>query len=83
MRKTEDLLRRHRKSKKGGFSLFGGNSAASEESGAGEEEDRFKRQMQVDIEALAADAKKLGVDVEQKGLEGWTKLVEVVNRPPE
>ncbi|ORX35364.1 oligomeric golgi complex component, COG2-domain-containing protein [Kockovaella imperatae] len=77
VRKTEDLLRRHRKTKKGGFSLFGGGTP-QEDSG---EEDRFKRQMQVDIEALRADARKLGVEVEN--LNGWKELVDVVNRPPE
>lgn len=79
MRKTEDLLRRHRKSKKSGFSLFGGSSAQADE-GAGEEE-RFKRQMEVDIEGLKEDARKLGVEVE--GLAGWRELVEVINRPAE
>jgi len=78
VRKTEDLLRRHRKSKKNTFSLFG--------SGAGKEdveveEERFRGQMMVDANALKADAEALGVEVE--GLEGWKELVEVINRPAE
>jgi hypothetical protein len=81
VRKTEDLLRRHRKSKKGGFSLFGGGGASQAEAeGAGEEE-RFKKQMEVDVGALRADAEKLGVEVD--GLAGWEELVEVINRPAE
>ena len=78
VRKTEDLLRRHRKSKKTGFSLFGGGSAAPEE---GDEDERFKKQMEADVGALKSDAELLGVDVE--GLNGWKELVQVINRPPE
>lgn len=77
VRKTEDLLRRV-KSKKGGFSLFGG--AAKEEDKGGEEV-RFKRQMEVDLERLKEGARGLGVDVE--GLQGWKEVKEVVNRPAE
>ena len=80
VRKTEDLLRRHRKSKKGGFSIFGGGGGSQPDEGAGEEE-RFKKQMQEDIHALKADALTLGVDVEK--LAGWKDLVEVVERPAE
>lgn len=75
--KTEDLMRRYRKSKKGTFSLFGGSSAGGEEV----EEEKFRKQMQVDIEALGKDARGLGVVME--GLEGWKELAEVVNRPAE
>ncbi|ORY35805.1 oligomeric golgi complex component, COG2-domain-containing protein [Naematelia encephala] len=78
VRKTEDLLRRHRKSKKGGFSLFG-NSAPEKDDD--KEEERFQKQMTADIEALASDARGLGVQVEE--LEGWKELVEVVTRPAE
>ena len=77
VRKTEDLLRRHRKSKKGGFSLFGSGTPQDDTA----EEDRFKRQMQVDIEALAKVAKSLRVEVRE--LRGWKELEDVVNRPPE
>lgn len=80
MRKTEDLLRRHRKSKKGGFSLFGGGNTAQADEGVGEEE-RFKQQMEVDTQALKVDAARLGVHVED--LAGWRELVEVINRPAE
>jgi hypothetical protein len=82
VRKTEDLLRRHRKSKKNTFSLFGGGGGG----GGGKEdveveEERFRRQMVVDAEALKVDAEGLGVDV--VGLEGWKELIEVINRPAE
>lgn len=79
VRKTEDLLRRHRKSKKTGFSLFGGSAAQPEEESGDEE--RFKKQMEADINALKADAATLGVDM--VALAGWKELVEVVNRPAE
>ena len=78
VRKTEDLLRRHRKSKKGGLSLFGSGNAAVEDGG---EEERFRKQMERDIAALKTDAKGLGVDVED--LPGWKELVDVVHRPAE
>ncbi len=77
VRKTEDLLRRHRKGKKNTFSLFG-SSVSSSAADVAEEEERFKRQMVVDIEALAKDARSLGVTIET--LPGWTELQVVVNR---
>ncbi|WWD19735.1 hypothetical protein CI109_104199 [Kwoniella shandongensis] len=87
VRKTEDLLRKHRKSKKSGFSSFfggagGGGSTTPGAEGAvtGEEkeEERFSKQMKVDIEALKSDAEGLGVNVEE--LESWKELVSVVNK---
>ncbi|BEI94590.1 uncharacterized protein CcaverHIS019_0701620 [Cutaneotrichosporon cavernicola] len=78
VRKTEDLLRRHRKSKKSGFSLFGSSSAAAPE---GDEDERFRQQMRSDIDALAADAKSLGAPV--GGMTQWKELVDVVERPAE
>ncbi|WRT70116.1 uncharacterized protein IL334_007110 [Kwoniella shivajii] len=90
VRKTEDLLRKHRKSKKTGLSSFfggsGGSSMSNSESNGGggegeKEEERFRTQMRVDIIALKDDAKSLGVDVEE--LESWKELNEVVNRPAE
>lgn len=59
VRKTEDLLKRHRKIKKTGFSLFGGGAAAE---GAGDD-GAFDAQMKTDIEALGAALEELGVDV--------------------
>ena len=80
VRKTEDLLRRHRKSKKTGFSLFGGGGGAGKE-GEGEDEERFVKQMWVDIEKLKLEAEELGVIVDD--LAGWRELKEVVERPAE
>ncbi|TYJ52897.1 hypothetical protein B9479_006485 [Cryptococcus floricola] len=79
VKKTEDLLRKHRKSKKTtGFSSFFGGGATAEE-GKGEEgekeEERFAAQMKVDIKALREDAESLGVEVE--GMESWKELVGV------
>ncbi|WVR07562.1 hypothetical protein IAU60_004604 [Kwoniella sp. DSM 27419] len=88
VRKTEDLLRKHRKSKKtGGLSSFfggGGSSAASASTADGDaerEEERFRNQMRADIHALKADAESLGVQVDE--MSSWKELVEVVNRPAE
>lgn len=78
VRKTEDLLRRHRKSKKGGFSLFGANTGSAD---TADEDERFRAQMITDVDALAKDALSLGVQVEDMGT--WTELKEVVERPAE
>lgn len=82
VRKTEDLLRRHRKSKKNTFSLFGGGGGgASAKEDVEAEEERFRKQMMTDAEALKKDAEGLGVIVE--ALDGYKELVEVINRPAE
>ncbi|WVQ77491.1 hypothetical protein IAR50_007177 [Cryptococcus sp. DSM 104548] len=80
VKKTEDLLRKHRKSKKTtGFSSFFGGGGGAEEGKAGEEgekeEERFTAQMKVDIKALREDAESLGMKV--KGMESWRELVRV------
>ncbi|EAL18864.1 hypothetical protein CNBI1250 [Cryptococcus deneoformans B-3501A] len=80
VKKTEDLLRKHRKSKKSGItSFFGGGG---HDGGSGEkEEERFTNQMKVDIDALKEDAKGLGVDPES--MNSWNELLAVVNKPGE
>ncbi|EJT49997.1 hypothetical protein A1Q1_00838 [Trichosporon asahii var. asahii CBS 2479] len=78
VRKTEDLLRRHRKTRKGGFSLFGSQNAAQDD---GADDERFKAQMLADVEGLAADAKSLGVTVDN--MASWAELKDVVQRPAE
>lgn len=78
VRKTEDLLRRHRKTRKGGFSLFGSQNAAQDD---GADDERFKAQMLADVEGLAADAKNLGVTVDN--MPSWIELKDVVQRPAE
>lgn len=78
VRKTEDLLRRHRKTRKGGFSLFGSQNSAQDD---GADDERFKAQMLADIDGLAADAKSLGVDVGT--MASWAELKDVVERPAE
>jgi hypothetical protein len=59
VRKTEDLLKRHRKIKKTGFSLFGGGGAQD----APGDDGAFDAQMKTDIEALGAALEGFGVDV--------------------
>lgn len=75
VRKTEDLLRKHRKGKKNTFSLFA--SSAPPEA----DEQRFRAQMLADVQALADDAATLGVDV--KAVDGWAELHEVAGRESE
>ncbi|OWZ51634.1 hypothetical protein C356_02186 [Cryptococcus neoformans c45] len=80
VKKTEDLLRKHRKSKKSGItSFFGGGGHDGE--GGEKEEERFINQMKVDIDALKEDAKGLGVDPES--MDSWNELLAVVNKPGE
>lgn len=73
-------MRRHRKGKKTGFSLFGSstNTGPSVE----EEEQRFKQQMTADIMALAKEAEKLGIRMgtaEASQIPGWATLLEVAD----
>lgn len=79
VRKTEDLLRRHRKSKKTTFSLFGSSGPSAAE--AELEDDRFRQQMLADTAALAEEVKAFGVDVAD--LPGWVESQDVINRPAE
>lgn len=86
MKKTEDLLRKHRKSKKSGITSFfsggGGGGGGGHDDGSGEkEEERFTNQMKVDIDALKEDAKGLGVVPES--MDSWNELLAVVNKPGE
>ncbi|KAK6909291.1 hypothetical protein I203_103308 [Kwoniella mangroviensis CBS 8507] len=88
VRKTEDLLRKHRKSKKTGLSSFFSSSSsattATDPEGGKEEkeEERFRSQMLIDINTLREDAKRLcGVDIQE--LSSWKELVDVINKPSE
>lgn len=81
VRKTEDLLRRHRKGKKSGFSLFGSGSQEDQAGDIVEEERRFDEQMKRDVDDLGRQATGLGVPVEQ--LAEWRELEEVAERPLE
>lgn len=74
VRKTEDLLKRHRKIKKTGFSLFGGGAQES----AGDD-GAFDAQMTTDVEALSLAFEGTGVDV--KGMEEYGKLEEAMVMP--
>lgn len=74
-------MRRVRKGKKSTFSLFG--SSNDQSLTAEEEDERFKKQMLVDVEALGKDAEALGVTVDAKGQEGvpgWVGLKDVITR---
>lgn len=85
IRKTEDLVRRVRKNKKSGFSLFG-SSTADQGLSAEEEDERFKRQMLTDVEAMGEDAGGLGISPEAEGdagVPGWSGLRDVITREGE
>jgi hypothetical protein len=63
MKKSEDSLRRLKKGRQG-FSLFGNRSVQDDQKQATGEEEKVKVQMNIDVEALARDARGVGVDVE-------------------
>jgi hypothetical protein len=74
-------LRRHRKGKKAGFSLFASSSTNSGPS-VEEEEQRFKQQMTADIMALAKEIEKLGISLgstEPFEIPGWKALIDVAD----
>ena len=62
MKKTEESLRRLKKGKKTGFSLFGSGSTPGDD---GKDEERIRHQMALDVEAFGKDAIALGVDIEE------------------
>lgn len=66
IQKTEDSLRKIKKGRQG-FSLFGRSSAAAQTDPAGtsEEDAKVKRQMQLDVDRLAAEAEAAGVSVQE------------------
>ncbi|GAA6002288.1 COG2 family protein [Rhodotorula paludigena] len=61
-KKTEDSLRWLKKGRQG-LSFFGRATSTAPDDGS-TDDDRVKQQMQLDVEALAEDAKALGVDVD-------------------
>lgn len=68
MRKIDESLRKLKKGRQGGFSLFGNKSAASQQQQAEEanaEGDRVRTQMRKDVEAFLGDASSLGMDIER------------------
>ncbi|SCZ93005.1 BZ3501_MvSof-1269-A2-R1_Chr1-1g00545 [Microbotryum saponariae] len=63
-KKTDESLRWYKKGRSAGLSLFGRGSTttSSTTDDPSPDDDRVKQQMQMDIEALAQDARTLGVD---------------------
>ena len=73
MKKTEESLRRLKKGKKTGFSLFSSGSTQADD---GKDEERIRHQMALDVEAFGKDAVALGVDIE--GCQSFVQLKESV-----
>jgi hypothetical protein len=73
MKKTEESLRRLKKGKKTGFSLFSSGSTQADD---GKDEERIRHQMALDVEAFGKDAVALGVDIE--GCQSFVQLEESV-----
>lgn len=61
MKKTEESLRRLKKGKKAGFSLFSGGGTSAQDDG--KDEERIRQQMIIDVDAFGKDAEALGVEV--------------------
>ena len=62
MNKTEESLRRLKKGKKSGFSLFGAGSTKDDET---RDEERIRAQIKEDVDALGRDAQSLGISVHE------------------
>jgi hypothetical protein len=78
MKKTEESLRRLKKGRQAGFSLFGSGSSGT--GGSEEDEERIRVQMILDVELFGKDAKSLNVDLDTS--EGFKALNEMVRANP-
>lgn len=77
VRKSDESLRKIRKSRKTPFSLFGGSSAGSKAaSEEAKDEDNIKLQILLDVEGLRKDAESMGVKVKES--KAWVELKGVV-----
>jgi len=61
-KKTQASLSWLKKGRQGGLSFFGRGAAAAADDGP-TDDDRVRAQIQLDVETLAKDAERLGVDV--------------------
>ncbi|KAJ7096272.1 oligomeric golgi complex component, COG2-domain-containing protein [Mycena epipterygia] len=78
MKKTEDSLRRLKKGKKSTFSLFGGSAKEDD----GQDEERIRAQMILDVEAFGKDGQLLGVSLdESNSFKSLTQMVHTVDPP--
>ncbi|KAJ7084431.1 COG complex component [Mycena belliarum] len=73
MKKTEDSLKRLKKGKKSTFSLFGGSAKEDD----GQDEERIRTQMILDVEAFGKDGELLGVSLNDS--ESFRVLKEMVS----
>lgn len=62
MNKTYDSLRRLKKTRGGGFSMFSSSTAAT---AADDETDKVRLQMEVDVDAFGQEARSLGIRLDQ------------------
>ncbi|KAJ7703146.1 oligomeric golgi complex component, COG2-domain-containing protein [Mycena rosella] len=77
MKKTEDSLRRLKKGKKSTFSLFGGSTKEDD----GQDEERIRTQMILDVEAFGKDGQLLGVSLDESdSFKSLQEMVRAVDR---
>lgn len=60
MRKTEESLKKLKKGKRSGFSLFGSGSGRDDER---HDEERVHTQLQLDVELFGKDAESIGINI--------------------
>ncbi|KAJ7497349.1 COG complex component [Mycena latifolia] len=78
MKKTEDSLRRLKKGKKSTFSLFGGSTREDD----GQDEERIRTQMILDVEAFGKDGELLGVSLDASdSFKSLKEMVHAVDPP--
>ncbi|KAJ6586972.1 COG complex component [Mycena vulgaris] len=78
MKKTEDSLRRLKKGKKSTFSLFGGSTKEDD----GQDEERIRTQMILDVEAFGKDGQLLGVSLDESdSFKSLKEMVHAVDLP--
>jgi len=73
MRKTEESLKRLKRTKKSPFSLFANSGNASDE---GKDEERIRTQMVLDVEAFGKDGETLQIETSRN--QNFINLKEMV-----
>ncbi|KIY46789.1 COG complex component [Fistulina hepatica ATCC 64428] len=74
MKKTEESLRRIKKGKKSSFSLFGSSNTKEDD---GQDEERIRSQMIIDVSAFGREGESLGIDTAESP--AFQSLLELAN----